>query len=112
MILALTISCAIVGLHIAIKELVEHFTGKTIDEYYSETYKQVDWTDAHVLRKTWKTHLSKPLYYCVTCMSSIWGTFFYVLLAPRAYSDLFVWYLPTIFMTALFSTWIYKLFNR
>lgn len=110
MIVSLIISCVIVGLHIAINEILEHFTGANIEDWYAETYYVDEW--GHIF-KTWKTHLAKPLFACVTCMSSIWGTFFYVLLAPRVYFgfDLFVWYLPTIFMTALFSTWIYKLFN-
>lgn len=111
MILALTISFAIVGVHLAIKELLNHFKGVDIDQIYEETHEV---TDDIRLVKTWITHLVKPLFYCVTCMSSIWGTFFYILLAPQVYFgwSLVAWYIPTIFMVALFGTWIYKLFNK
>jgi len=110
MILAVTISFAIVGLHIAIKELVSHFTGQDIDQVYEDTH---DVTDDLRIVKTWKTHLAKPLFYCVTCMASIWGTFFYILLAPMHYFgfSLVMWYLPTILAVALLNTWIFKIFN-
>lgn len=112
MILALTIACAVVGVHMAIKELVSSLTAHDIDTLYEDTYEVVD-SRLPLIRKTWKTHLAKPLFYCVTCMSSVWGTFFYVMLAPQVYFgfSLVVWYLPTIFMVALFGTWIFKLFN-
>lgn len=109
MILAITIACAVVGVRIALGELIEHFTGWTPEEVYETTFKN----DGCYSVSTWKTHLAKPLFYCVTCMASIWGTFFYILLAPMHYFgwDLFLFYIPTIFTVALFGTWIYKLFN-
>ena len=102
MILALTISAAIVGVHLVIDELLQHYTGWSSAEWYDET------------QKTWQTHLAKPTFYCVTCMASVWGSFFYIFLAPLKYHswDLAAWYVPTIAMAALFATIIKKLFDK
>lgn len=108
-ILAITISCCCVGLHIVIDELLDHFTGWNAQDWYTESH---DVAEDFKAVKTWKTHLAKPLFACVTCMASIWGTIFYILLSNYQGYDFFVYYVPTIMMVALFNTWIYKLFNR
>jgi thymidine kinase len=53
-------SLVIVGANIAIKELIDSF-----------------WTDPFELYQSlpkWAKHLSKPTWYCPTCMASVWGT--------------------------------------
>ena len=111
MILAISISFAIVGLHLVIDELLQHFTGWTSAEWYDETHEALP---DGVFKKTWHTHLAKPTFYCVTCMASVWGSIFYVMIAPSAYfgAELFGWYIPTIMMVALFNTIIKKLFDK
>jgi hypothetical protein len=111
MMLALTISCAVLGVHLTIDEILQHFTGWTSAEWYDETHECLG---DGAFKKTWITHLAKPLFYCATCMASIWGSFFYVCIAPMHHQGvtLLAWYVPTIAMVALFNTVIYKLFNK
>jgi len=111
MILAVTIALAIVGVHLVIDELLQHYTGWSSAEWYDETHEALG---DGVFRKTWQTHFAKPTFYCVTCMSSVWGSFFYVCLAPLNYHswDLVAWYVPTIAMVALFATIIKRLFDK
>lgn len=107
--LAIAISCSCVGLHIVIDELLRHFTGYDSEDWYVELH---DIDKNYKAVKNWKVHLSKPLFACVTCMASIWGTIFYVLLSGYVGIDFFVHYVPVIMMVALFNTWIFKLYNR
>jgi hypothetical protein len=105
---ALLISFCVVGLHIVIKEFIHHFTGLEPCEVLDLTKKDVD----GVLHNTWLTHICKPLFACVTCMSSVWGTVFYIILNPYVGMDVYINWIPTLFMVALFGTVIFKIFKR
>jgi hypothetical protein len=109
--LCLVIAAACVGTHIVINALLSHFTSYNAEDWYEELH-DVDELFRPV--KNWKTHLAKPLFACVTCMASIWGTFYYILLAPihlREWELVFC-YVPTLMIVALLNTWIYKMYNR
>lgn len=54
------ISAVTVGGHIAIGKLLE------------ELYKDPEWI--YIDAKPWQKHLIKPMFYCPTCMASVWGT--------------------------------------
>ena len=54
------ISIVSVGVHLAIMELIYTFYDAPENVYLNA--------------KKWQTYLMKPLFYCPTCMASIWGT--------------------------------------
>lgn len=109
--LCLLISLACVGTHVVISELLITFTGYNSDDWHEEMH---DVDSMFRPLKNWKTHLSKPLFACVTCMASIWGTLYYLLLAPIHLREweLVLCYVPTLMIVALLNTYIYKQFNK
>lgn len=108
--LCLLISLACVGTHVVLKELVGHFTTQDLDGWYASTFNE----EGEFTKPTLLTHASKPLFYCVTCMASVWGTFYYILLAPIHLREweLVLCYVPTLMIVALLNTYIYKQFNK
>lgn len=69
---SLTASLVILGIHVAFDYLYSHFTGKDLGDLYDST------KNIPIIK-----HIIKPVILCPTCMSSFWGTIFFLL-----YSDL------------------------
>jgi hypothetical protein len=83
----LLISILIVGTYLAIAEFIWTFKKKEVDDY-----------------KGWYL---KPLFTCVTCMASVWGSIYYVLLS--GYDFNFIEWALTCIACAYVNTLLYKL---
>jgi len=83
------ISIITVGAHVAIMELIYTFHDAPENMYLKA--------------KEWQTHLMKPLFYCPTCMASVWGTILYWAFGGDVYH-----YVPTIFAVAYLNTLLNK----
>lgn len=104
-------SLAITGTYFAIKEFVWTFGDKENIEYtYGES---LHWS-------------FKPLFTCITCMSSIWGTFYYwvisigllaadsngLYLDDGVLTSLIIFWPITCVSCAFLNTWFYKLIEN
>lgn len=85
----IAISIVSVGAHLAIMELIYTFYDAPENVYLNA--------------KKWQTYLMKPLFYCPTCMASIWGTVLHFALGGS-----FVEWLPVILGVAYFNTLLNK----
>ena len=85
----ITISVISVGAHLAIMELIYTFYDAPENIYLNA--------------KKWQTYLMKPLFYCPTCMASVWGTTLHIILG----GSLIEW-IPTILGVAYFNTLLNK----
>ena len=89
----------VMGVKVVIDQLASHFKIDLQDVYY---YIHPDRPDSS---PNWWRHLSKPLYYCNVCMSSVWGTIGYLLIGWASLQD---WMLHVIICAAIVSAvnWI------
>ena len=89
---------AIVGLHNSIDLLLYYFTDKELSVYYDQLEGSV-----------WQVIL-KPIIFCVYCMASVMGTFFYFTFASLRGLEEFDFYLwiPSLFVIAGLIKWIEK----
>lgn len=62
------ISLTIIGFHVIIEYLVDHFFKMTISDVYDKYSGK------------WQLTIIKPLFLCPLCMTSIWGTSLYFLM--------------------------------
>lgn len=83
------ISVISVGAHLAIMELIYTFYDAPENVYLNAN--------------KWQTYLMKPLFYCPTCMASVWGTTLHIMLN----GSLIEW-IPTILGVAYFNTLLNK----
>lgn len=85
------ISAITVGAHLAAFELIYTFI-KDPDELYAEWSKPVQ-------------RLTKPLFYCPTCMASVWGTSLHFILGGSVATWIPV-VLACAFVNTLFNKWV------
>lgn len=85
----LTISIVSVGVHLAVMELIYTFYDAPENVYLNA--------------KKWQGYLMKPLFYCPTCMASVWGT-----LLHFYFGGDFITWIPVIFGVAYFNTLLNK----
>jgi hypothetical protein len=84
-------SMTAMGFHLAVMELIFTFYGLP-----EELYRQ--------LTKRWK-RISKPIWYCPTCMASVWGTIGHFYLGGEFY----LWpvtVLSVAFLNTLLNKWV------
>lgn len=88
-----TISAITIGTYFAVQEWMHTF-GVDPDEY---------WTDL----PTWGRFISKPIWYCPTCMCSIHGTIWHFYLGGEVWS-----WIPTVLGVCLVNVLIVRIANR
>lgn len=84
----------VMGVKVVIDNLASHFDIDLSDIWWYGWYK-----DGRMAPHWW-AHISRPLYYCNVCMSSVWGTVGYLLMGWASWQD---WALHCIICAAIVS---------
>ena len=89
----------VMGVKVVINNLANHFEIDLTDLLWYA------WRKDGSMASQWWGHISKPLYYCNVCMSSVWGTIGYLLIGWASWQD---WMLHVIICAAIVSAvnWI------